>query len=113
MFPLCEILKNAGGRNRVSHVVVVSPHWGKTPLADVTVFQITLSNADCQSNRVVCSTYLDHLAEEVNDKLQEAGLISIAELCKNYDLPGDFLSEVSLRTTVLMPQLCSFFFLYA
>ncbi len=44
---------------------------------------------------VVCSTYLDRLAEEVNDKLQEAGLISIAELCKNYDLPGDFLSEVS------------------
>ncbi|XP_029281666.1 E3 UFM1-protein ligase 1 [Cottoperca gobio] len=38
-------------------------------------------------------TYLDRLAEEVNDKLQEAGLISIAELCKNYDLPGDFLSE--------------------
>lgn len=43
----------------------------------------------------MCSTYLDRLAEEVNDKLQEAGLISIAELCKNYDLPGDFLSEVS------------------
>ncbi|CAL1585403.1 unnamed protein product [Knipowitschia caucasica] len=37
--------------------------------------------------------YLDRLAEEVNDKLQEAGLISIAELCKNYDLPGDFLTE--------------------
>lgn len=44
---------------------------------------------------VLCSTYLDRLAEELNDKLQEAGLISIAELCKNYDLPGDFLSEVS------------------
>lgn len=43
----------------------------------------------------VCSAYLDHLAEEVNDKLQAAGLISIAELCKSYDLPGDFLTEVS------------------
>lgn len=42
-----------------------------------------------------CSTYLDRLAEEVNDKLQEAGLISIVELCKSYDLPGDFLTEVS------------------
>lgn len=41
------------------------------------------------------STYLDHLAEEVNDKLQVGGLISVAELCKSYDLPGDFLSEVS------------------
>lgn len=43
----------------------------------------------------MCSTYLDRMAEEVNDKLQEAGLISIAELCKSYDLPGDFLTEVS------------------
>lgn len=63
-------------------------------------FSITLLNAD-SVNADSCSTYLDHLAEEVNDKLQEAGLISVAELCKNYDLPGDFLSEVSLRTTVL------------
>lgn len=44
---------------------------------------------------MVCSTYLNRLAEEVNDKLQEAGMISIAELCKSYDLPGDFLTEVS------------------
>lgn len=46
----------------------------------------------------VCSMYLDRLAEEVNDKLQEAGLITIAELCKNYDLPGDFLSEVAFTS---------------
>ena len=52
--------------------------------------------------RGVCSTYLDRLAEEVNDKLQEAGLISIAELCKNYDLPGDVLSEVS-HTCICSP----------
>ncbi|XP_037541177.1 E3 UFM1-protein ligase 1 [Nematolebias whitei] len=38
-------------------------------------------------------SYLDRLAEEVNDKLQEAGLVSVAELCKSYDLPGDFLIE--------------------
>uniref|UniRef100_A0A8C4ZY16 E3 UFM1-protein ligase 1 n=1 Tax=Gadus morhua TaxID=8049 RepID=A0A8C4ZY16_GADMO len=37
--------------------------------------------------------YLERLAEEVNDKLQEAGLITISELCKTYDLPGDFLTE--------------------
>lgn len=43
--------------------------------------------------QLIDDVYLDRLAEEVNDKLQEAGLISIAELCKNYDLPGDFLSE--------------------
>uniref|UniRef100_A0A671UBT1 E3 UFM1-protein ligase 1 n=1 Tax=Sparus aurata TaxID=8175 RepID=A0A671UBT1_SPAAU len=43
--------------------------------------------------QLIDDTYLDRVAEEVNDKLQEAGLISIAELCKNYDLPGDVLSE--------------------
>ncbi|KAK2856657.1 hypothetical protein Q5P01_005392 [Channa striata] len=43
--------------------------------------------------QLIDDTYLDRLAEEVNDKLQEAGLITIAELCKSYDLPGDFLAE--------------------
>lgn len=43
--------------------------------------------------QLIDDAYLDHLAEEVNDKLQAAGLISIAELCKSYDLPGDFLTE--------------------
>uniref|UniRef100_A0A4W5N9X4 E3 UFM1-protein ligase 1 n=1 Tax=Hucho hucho TaxID=62062 RepID=A0A4W5N9X4_9TELE len=36
---------------------------------------------------------LDRVSEEVNDKLQEAGFVNISELCKNYDLPGDFLTE--------------------
>ncbi|KAM9840538.1 E3 UFM1-protein ligase 1 [Aulostomus maculatus] len=43
--------------------------------------------------QLIDDNYLDHLAEEVNDRLQEAGLISISELCKNYDLPGDVLIE--------------------
>lgn len=43
--------------------------------------------------QLIDDAYLDRLAEEVNDKLQAAGLISIAELCKSYDLPGDFLTE--------------------
>ncbi|XP_030576867.1 E3 UFM1-protein ligase 1 [Archocentrus centrarchus] len=47
--------------------------------------------------QLIDDTYLDRLAEEVNDKLQEAGLISVAELCKSYDLPGDFLTEELLK----------------
>lgn len=43
--------------------------------------------------QLIEETYLDRLAEEVNDKLQEAGQVNIAELCKTYDLPGDFLTE--------------------
>ena len=37
---------------------------------------------------------MDRLAEEVNDKLQESGQVTIAELCKTYDLPGNFLTQV-------------------
>uniref|UniRef100_A0A8C0GI35 E3 UFM1-protein ligase 1 n=1 Tax=Chelonoidis abingdonii TaxID=106734 RepID=A0A8C0GI35_CHEAB len=37
--------------------------------------------------------YLDQLAEEINDKLQETGQVTISELCKAYDLPGDFLIQ--------------------
>lgn len=43
--------------------------------------------------QLIDKSYLDRLAEEVNDKLQEAGQVNIAELSKTYDLPGDFLTE--------------------
>ena len=41
------------------------------------------------------SSYLDSICEEINDKLEEAGQISIADLTKHYDLPGDFMYDVS------------------
>ncbi|KAE8602866.1 hypothetical protein XENTR_v10014157 [Xenopus tropicalis] len=48
--------------------------------------------------QLVDGNYLDQIAEEVNDKLQAAGQVTISELCKTYDLPGDFLKEsFSLR----------------
>ncbi|KAH0622158.1 hypothetical protein JD844_024212 [Phrynosoma platyrhinos] len=37
--------------------------------------------------------YLDQIAEETNDKLQESGQVKISDLCKAYDLPGDFLKQ--------------------
>uniref|UniRef100_A0A8C5SZS9 E3 UFM1-protein ligase 1 n=1 Tax=Malurus cyaneus samueli TaxID=2593467 RepID=A0A8C5SZS9_9PASS len=43
--------------------------------------------------QLINESYLDHLAEEVNDKLQETGQVTISELCKAYDLPGDFLIQ--------------------
>ncbi|XP_072264766.1 E3 UFM1-protein ligase 1 [Pyxicephalus adspersus] len=43
--------------------------------------------------QLIDDNYLDQIAEEVNDKLQEAGQVTISELCKAYDLPGDFLTE--------------------
>uniref|UniRef100_A0A3B1IKG5 E3 UFM1-protein ligase 1 n=1 Tax=Astyanax mexicanus TaxID=7994 RepID=A0A3B1IKG5_ASTMX len=43
--------------------------------------------------QLIDEKYLDQLAEEVNDKLQEVGQVNTAELCKTYDLPGDFLTQ--------------------
>ncbi|XP_006881266.1 PREDICTED: E3 UFM1-protein ligase 1 [Elephantulus edwardii] len=43
--------------------------------------------------QLIDETYLDRLAEEVNDKLQESGQVTISELCKTYDLPGNFLTQ--------------------
>ncbi|XP_004628247.1 E3 UFM1-protein ligase 1 [Octodon degus] len=43
--------------------------------------------------QLIDESYLDRLAEEVNDKLQESGQVTISELCKTYDLPGNFLTQ--------------------
>jgi len=47
--------------------------------------------------------YIDSLAEEINDKLQENGTVTIPELAKLYDLPGDFIKQVSssLKSPIL------------
>jgi hypothetical protein len=44
---------------------------------------------------------LDRLAEEVNDKLQESGQVTISELCKTYDLPGNFLTQVFFLNSIV------------
>uniref|UniRef100_G1RT10 E3 UFM1-protein ligase 1 n=1 Tax=Nomascus leucogenys TaxID=61853 RepID=G1RT10_NOMLE len=43
--------------------------------------------------QLIDENYLDRLAEEVNDKLQESGQVTVSELCKTYDLPGNFLTQ--------------------
>lgn len=58
-------------------------------------------------------SYLDQLAEEINDKLQETGQVTISELCKAYDLPGDFLIQVMKATNLADAELVvTTFFLY-
>ncbi|GBL86157.1 E3 UFM1-protein ligase 1 [Araneus ventricosus] len=44
--------------------------------------------------QLITIDYLDHLAEEVNEKLHQSGEINVAEITKLYDLPGDFLEQV-------------------
>ncbi|KAG0725427.1 E3 UFM1-protein ligase 1 [Chionoecetes opilio] len=44
--------------------------------------------------QLVSKDYLDAIAEEINEKLQQEGTTTIAELVKHYELPGDFMLEV-------------------
>ncbi|KAI0226544.1 E3 UFM1-protein ligase 1 [Lamellibrachia satsuma] len=54
--------------------------------------------------QLIDRSYLDAIAEEINDKLQDQGQITVAELTKEYNLPGDFLAQVvwdRLGSTIL------------
>uniref|UniRef100_A0A8C1TAT8 E3 UFM1-protein ligase 1 n=1 Tax=Cyprinus carpio TaxID=7962 RepID=A0A8C1TAT8_CYPCA len=83
-------------------------HRGRINVVDLQkIINVDLVHVESRANEIAKSdkgtqlilgqlideSYLDRLAEEVNDKLQEAGQVNIAELCKTYDLPGDFLTE--------------------
>ena len=43
--------------------------------------------------QLVSSKYLESLCVQINEKLQQAGTISLPSLTKEYDLPADFLIE--------------------
>uniref|UniRef100_A0A663LQS6 E3 UFM1-protein ligase 1 n=1 Tax=Athene cunicularia TaxID=194338 RepID=A0A663LQS6_ATHCN len=77
---------------------------------DLEVINVDLLHIENRANDIVKSEktiqlvlgqlindYLDQLAEEINDKLQETGQVTISELCKAYDLPGDFLIQALSR----------------
>ncbi|XP_076128606.1 E3 UFM1-protein ligase 1 [Alosa pseudoharengus] len=83
-------------------------HGGRINIVDLQkIINVDLVHVEKRANEIAKSdrsvqlilgqlideNYLNGLAEEVNDKLQEAGQVTIPELCKSYDLPGDFLTE--------------------
>ncbi|KAG8228820.1 hypothetical protein J437_LFUL008316 [Ladona fulva] len=47
--------------------------------------------------QLIDKTYQVRLAQEINDRLQREGQISIADLTRTYDLPGDFLQMLVER----------------
>ena len=51
--------------------------------------------------QIISADYLDRVAEEINDRLQLEGTISIAVLTKEYNLPADFLFEQITSRLVL------------
>lgn len=83
-------------------------HGGRINLVELQqVLNVDFSHVEAKVNEIVKhdhkldlvlgqlidKSYLDRLAEEVNDKLQEEGHVTIPDLTKQYDLPGDYLSE--------------------
>lgn len=87
-----ELYVNGGRVNIVDLQKIINVDWVHV---ESRASDIARSDRGVQIvlGQLIDESYLDRLAEEVNDKLQEAGLMSISELCKTYDLPGDFLTE--------------------
>ena len=43
--------------------------------------------------QLINASYLDRIAEEINDKLQLEGTVSVSVITKDYNLPSDFVFE--------------------
>nr|XP_039264399.1 E3 UFM1-protein ligase 1-like [Styela clava] len=81
-------------------------HGGLVSLVELqSLLNIDFSYIESKANEIASSSnsiflvlgklldkaYLDNIAEEINDTLQSIGQVKIADLCKSYDLPGEFL----------------------
>lgn len=44
--------------------------------------------------QLIDHTYTLHVAEEINDRLRQHGIINVTELARTFDLPGDFIHSV-------------------
>jgi len=47
--------------------------------------------------QLITTAFLDSFAQDVNEKLIQDGVVSLHELSKTSDLPGDFLMEQMMR----------------
>ncbi|XP_068237090.1 E3 UFM1-protein ligase 1 [Palaemon carinicauda] len=59
--------------------------------------------------QLISKYYMDSIAEEINEKLQQEGTTSITYLVKHYDLPEEFISEIVVRRlgTIIQGQMDS------
>lgn len=84
-------------------------HGGRINLTDlanilnVDLSQITKIASDIEKHdkgvkiilgQLINKSYITKIAEEINDKLNQNGLVSIAELTLHYDLPAEFLQSL-------------------
>ncbi|XP_022089822.1 E3 UFM1-protein ligase 1-like isoform X2 [Acanthaster planci] len=84
-------------------------HGGRINLVDLQqILGVDFSHIEAKANelvkhdrslhmvlgQLVTRDYTDQLSEDINDQLQEAGQVTVAELTKSHDLPASFLSEM-------------------
>lgn len=84
-------------------------HGGKVSLVDlaqilnINLSQVTKVVAEIEKHnkelkvilgQLIDKSYINKIAEEINDKLVQHGCISVAELTLTYDLPSEFLQSV-------------------
>ena len=50
--------------------------------------------------QLIDRNYVLHIAEEINEKLEQFGVIDVTELARSFDLPGDFIHSVRIIETV-------------
>ncbi|XP_054715916.1 E3 UFM1-protein ligase 1-like [Uloborus diversus] len=88
-----ELFVNGGRINLVDLAQIIGVDFNHVEAKAAEVVQ-TEEGVRLVLGQLITSDYLDHIAEEINEKLHQAGEITIAELTKIYDLPGNFLEEV-------------------
>lgn len=120
---LLDVIYTADGKEYLTHAELLREikdelivHGGRVNLADLTqILNVDYSHIEAKVTellkidptlelilgQLISRNYVDRIAEEIDDKLQDTGQISIADLTKHYDLPGDFLMDnVSKRLGV-------------
>ena len=87
-------------------------HAGRISLTDLsTLLNVELSTLEVHAStfarnekhvfyvlgELINDNYLDGIAEEINEKLQLRGSITVGEVAKSYDVPGDFAMHFLLN----------------
>jgi hypothetical protein len=53
-------------------------------------------NCSLVLGQLIDKTYVNHIAEEINERLLQQGQVTIGDLTRHYDLPSDFLQMVNI-----------------
>jgi Uncharacterized conserved protein (DUF2042). len=59
------------------------------------------NNCSLVLGQLIDTNYTNHIAEEINEKLQQQGQVTVGDLTRIYDLPSEFLQSVNILITLL------------